>query len=257
MEIDPSAEWGSPSRRGRSRRSRPPKRYPLKWVVLGLALVALLLIGGPYFYFNVIEGKSPGKLSLPPVKGTFGPVATGPVSGTWIVTSGSEAGYRVDEILLGQSHTAVGRTSKVSGGLVISGTEVTAADFTVNLASVRSDQRSRDAQFNGFIMKTYNYPNATFRLTEPIQIGTIPALGKEIQVAAVGDLHMRGVSQPITFTLGAERLSDGIEVNAEIPIVFSRWHIPNPSFAVAQVGNTGTLEVLLHLVPRATSGTNP
>jgi hypothetical protein len=28
----------------------------------------------------------------------------------------------------------------------------------------------------------------------------------------------------------------------------SDWHIPNPSFAVAQVGNGGTLEVLLQLV---------
>lgn len=235
--IDRSVEW-------RTRRSRRPvKTYPVKWVVAGLTLVALLLIGGPYFYFNVIEGKAPGKLSLPVAKG----VAPGPVSGTWTVTTGSIAGYRVEEVLFGQHHTAVGRTSKVTGGLVISGTEVTAADFNVDLKGVKSDQGSRDAQFNGFIMKTYDYPTATFKLTAPIHLGSVPPVGQQVQDTATGDLQMRGVTRPITFPLKAERVSDGIDVNAEIPIVFSRWHIPNPSFAVAQVGSTGTLEVLLHL----------
>jgi hypothetical protein len=40
----------------------------------------------------------------------------------------------------------------------------------------------------------------------------------------------------------------GIDVNAEIPVTFSRWRIPNPSFVVAKVGDGGTVEVLLHLV---------
>lgn len=246
--IDPSAEWGTP----RWRRRRPSKQartYPLKWVLVAFAAVALVLIGGPYFYFNVIEGKAPGKLSLPPAKGVgSGPVVPGPASGTWTISSGSIAGYRVNEVLFGQTHTAVGRTAKVSGGMIISGTEVTAADFTVDLKAVKSDQGARDAQFNGFIMKTYDYPDATFKLTEPIQLGSIPAVGQQIHAPATGNLHMRGVTQPISFTVAAERVGNGIDLNAEIPIVFARWHIPNPSFAVAQVGSSGTLEVLLHLV---------
>jgi polyisoprenoid-binding protein YceI len=150
----------------------------------------------------------------------------------------------------------VGRTTNVSGGMVISGTEVTAADFSVDLKSIKSDQGARDVQFNGFIMKTYDYPTATFRLTEPIQLGSIPPIGQQIHQTATGNLHMRGITQPVTFTLEAERLGNTIEVNAEIPIVFSRWHIPNPSFAVAQVGNTGTLEVLLRLIPVDIIGSN-
>ncbi|MBV9659556.1 MAG: YceI family protein [Acidimicrobiales bacterium] len=241
------AEWG-PTRRGRAGPSRLRKTYPLKWVAVGLAAVTALLIGGPYFYFNVIEGKAPAKLSLPAAKS---PVVPGPVSGTWTVAPGSEAGYRVDEVLFGQAHTAVGRTSKVNGRVVISGTEVTSADITVDLASIKSDQGSRDAQFNGFIMKTYDYPTAAFKLTQPIGLGSIPGIAQRVQDTATGDLRMRGVTQPVTFVLSAQRSGSGIDVNAEIPIVFSRWHIPNPSFAVAHVGNTGTLEVLLDLQPGA------
>jgi len=54
-------------------------------------------------------------LGLPTASGVGnGPVVAGPVSGAWTVTTGSQAGYRVQEILFGQSHTAVGRTSKVT-----------------------------------------------------------------------------------------------------------------------------------------------
>lgn len=208
------------------------------------------MIGGPYFFFNVIEGSSPGKLHLPSASGaSTSAVVPGPVSGRWKVGTGSIAGYRVKEDLLGQHHTAVGRTSKVTGGIVISGTEVTAADFTVDMASVRSNTRSRDAQFTGFIMDTADHPHGSFRLARPIQLGAVPSVGHRISVPAAGDLTLRGVTRPVTFTLQAERLAGAIDVNAEIPITFSKWHIPNPSFAVAQVGSVGTVEVLLHLVP--------
>jgi polyisoprenoid-binding protein YceI len=138
--------------------------------------------------------------------------------------------------------------------VVISGTEVTAADFTVEMGSVRSDQGARDVQFRGFIMDTADYPHGSFRLTSPIQLGQIPPVGRTISAQAVGDLTLRGVRRSITFTLSAERLPGALDINAEIPITLSEWHIPNPSFAVASVGNTGVLEVLLHLVPATASG---
>lgn len=236
--------------------SRKPVRrtYPLKWVVVALVVTAIVLIGGPYLFFAIFEGSTPGRLHLPPASGVpAGPLQPGPVSGTWQIGAGSIAGYRVNEILFGQTHTAVGRTTHVTGGMVISGTEVTAADFTVALASVKSDQGSRDAQFRGPIMDTADYPHASFRLTSPIQLGAIPDVGRPISVPATGDLTMRGVRRSITFTLSAERVSaTAIALNAEIPIHLSEWHIPNPtSFEVAQVGNAGTLEVLLQLVRAA------
>lgn len=232
----------------RPRRTRRP--VPLKWAIVALVAAGVVLVGGPWIFFNVVESPTPSKLALPAVKGAPTSVAPGPVSGTWTVGPGSQAGYRVQEQLFGQSHTAVGRTSKVTGGMVISGTEVTAADFTVDMASIRSDTRSRDAQFNGFIMDTANHPTGSFRLTRAVQLGQVPPVGRTVSVPATGDLTLRGVSRPVTFTLRAERLDGAIDVNAEIPVTYSRWHIPNPSFAVAKLGSTGTIEVLLHLVPK-------
>lgn len=255
-DVDPARRRLRRSRR-LPRPDRPPARtYPLKWVVAALAATAVLLIGGPYLFFNVFEGSPPGRLHLPPASGVAGgAVVQSPVSGTWVVSTGSLAGYRVHELLFGQSHTAVGRTSKVTGGMVISGTEVTAAEFTVNLASVKSDQGSRDVQFRGFIMDTADHPNGSFQLTSPIQLPGVPAIGRQVSARAVGDLTLRGVQRSVSFTLSAERVSpDAIDVNAEIPIHFTLWGIPNPTFAVAHVGSTGTIEVLLHLVAADAQG---
>jgi len=218
----------------------------VKWLLGGLAAAALLVFGGPWVLFNVIESPAPPPLHLPAVGAA---VVPGPVSGSWRVTTGSEAGYRVQEVLLGQHRAAVGRTSRVSGGIVVSGTTVTNAEFSVDMADVKSDQTSRDAQFRGYIMETYKYRDARFRLTQPIQLGSIPDVGTPVTVQATGDLTMRGVTRGVTFPLTAERAAGGIDINAAIPITFSGWHIPNPTFAVAQVGDSGTLEVLLRLEP--------
>lgn len=221
------------------------RRRAVRVAAFGAGL-AFLVVVGPLVFFHLVEGGSPPKFSLPPASG---PVAPGPVSGTWKVGPGSRAGYRVQEILFGQSHTAVGRTGKVTGGIRISGSQVIDGGFSVDLSSISSDQRSRDVQFNGYIMETYRYRYATFNLAKPIYVGTIPPAGQTVRLSATGDLTMRGVTREVTFPVSAERVTGGIDVSSEIPVTFSRWRIPNPSFVVARVGDTGTVEVLLHLVP--------
>jgi polyisoprenoid-binding protein YceI len=201
----------------------------------------------PYLFFHLVEGPAPGRLTLPKSGPGSGPIVAGPVSGTWTVTSGSQSGYRVQEILFNQGHTTVGRTSRVSGGLIISGTVVAAADFSVDMASVKSDDVSRDVQFRDYILATGKYPHATFRLTQPIRLGSIPPPGAIISAPATGDLTLRGVTHVVTFTVRAERTASGIDINAEIPVVLSYWHIPNPSFVITKVGNSGSIEMLLIL----------
>ena len=220
------------------------RRRAIRVAAFGAGLVFLLVVG-PVVFFHLVEGSAPPKFSLPSPSAT---VLPGPVSGTWKVGPGSLAGYRVQEILFGQSHTAVGRTAQVTGTIRISGNQVTDAGFTVDLATVTSEQRSRDVQFNGYIMETYRYRYATFRLTRPIGLPDVAPDGRTVTVAATGELTLRGVTREVTFPLNAERMGEGIDVEAEIPVTFSRWGIPNPSFVVAKVGSGGTVEVQLRLI---------
>lgn len=224
----------------------------MEWLLAAIALLAVGVVLGPFIYFHAIEGNPPSKLSLPTAASAGGgKILPGPVSGTWTVAPGSQAGYRVHEILFGQSHTAVGRTSRVTGAVIISGPTVTAATFRVEMATVDSNQAGRNAQFHGYIMQTSKYPYGSFRLTRPIQLGSVPVPGVIVTKQATGDLTLHGTTRLITFAVHAERTGGAIDVTGEIPIHFANWHIPNPSFAITKVGNTGTIEVLLHLVPAA------
>jgi polyisoprenoid-binding protein YceI len=167
------------------------------------------------------------------------------VSGTWKAGSGSQAGYRVKEILFGQSNTAVGRTDKVTGALVVDGTTVSSAKVTVDLTTVTSDQDRRDSQFQGRIMDTASYPTATFELTKPVELGTLPAAGATVTKQAAGKLTLHGTTKAVTVDLTARRSGATIEVQGSIPVVFAEWNIPNPSFATIKTEDHGELEFLV------------
>ncbi|MFZ1062433.1 MAG: YceI family protein [Acidimicrobiales bacterium] len=157
-------------------------------------------------------------------------------------------GYRVNEVLVGQSTTAVGRTKKVWGSAVVQGAKVTSGTFTVDMATVVSDQPNRNAQFDGRIMNVAQYPTASLRLSAPVVFSSVPALGVVTTVKAEGALTMHGVTKSISFTVSVERTSSTLDVLADIPILFSDWDIANPSVGgIVTTADHGTLEALLVL----------
>ena len=221
---------------------RRPRRWK-RWLLVGGALLLVLVVGGPFVYFHFIEGPAPAPLHLSTVKPSGAGVN---VDGTWTVSATSTAGYRVQEILFGQSNTAVGRTSAVTGRLTIAGTEVSGVTVVVDLTQVRSDSSQRDGQFQGRIMDTADHPTATFTLTSPITLPDVPPVGQPITVHGTGTLTLRSTTRPVTVTLSAQRTAAAIQVSGSIPIDFSDYGIPNPSFGPASTGDSGSIEFLLN-----------
>jgi polyisoprenoid-binding protein YceI len=227
-------------------------RHWLRWLLAAIAGLIILAAAGPFVYIHFFDGSTPAALSLknPPsgtaTANTANTTATGPVAGTWTVGPGSIVGYRVNEVLLGQNATAVGRTTSVTGHLTIAGTTVTAAGFSVPMATVHSDKSQRDAQFDGRIMDVAQYPTGTFALTSPVDLAPLPAGGAIKDYTAHGRLTLHGATRAVTFTLTAERKGSQIEVSGDIPVLFSDYNIQNPSFAgFVTTQNHGLLEFLL------------
>ncbi|HWD71409.1 MAG TPA: YceI family protein [Actinomycetota bacterium] len=235
-----------------------------RWAKLAISAFVLLVVaavGGPYVYIHFVEGKAPAPLSVntstSPAAATSPPASSssasssetssGSIDGTWNVGSGSVVGYRVHETLLGQSNTATGRTTSVTGSLTVAGDTVTAGSFSADLTTVASDKSQRDHQFQGRIMNTATYPTATFKLTQPIALGSEPADGVTVTKQATGDLALHGVTRSITFTVSVKKTGSTIAASGSVPIVFADYNIANPSYAgTVTTDDHGTLEFLLN-----------
>jgi polyisoprenoid-binding protein YceI len=232
------------------------------WVVGGILALVVVVSAGTFIYIHFIEGSAPKPLSLSDVTTTTSASsgntsatsaagsssATVPIAGTWtIAPNSSTVGYRVKEVLFGQDNTAVGRTNAVTGTVTISGTTVTKASFTADMTQVSSDRSQRDHQFQSRIMDTSQYPTATFSLTSPISIAPVPTNKTVKSYTATGNLTMHGTTKAVTFTLQAQRNGAQLDLNGTIPVTFSDWNIPNPSFGPITTENHGQMEFLVVL----------
>jgi polyisoprenoid-binding protein YceI len=235
------------------------------WIGGAIVGLIVLIVGGTWAYINVFSDDPAPEFSLDTAttvsqttSASANPVdSSAPATaattsgsagaGSWVIASGSQAGYRVKEVLFGQSTTAVGRTSEVTGSMTLDGSQVTTGDFTVDMASVESDKSQRDGQFRDRIMDTSRFPTSTFKLTQPIDLGSVPADGAQITAAATGDLTLRGMTKSVTFDVQAVKKGESIQVVGQIPIVFDEWGIPNPSFGPASTEDNGILEFSLVL----------
>jgi polyisoprenoid-binding protein YceI len=228
-----------------------------RWALIGVAALLVVLVGGPFVFFHFIEGKPPAPLALTTVTtapagspststaSASSPATSGSLTGAWNVSSGS-AGYRVKETLFGQSHTAVGRGTGVTGKFTIAGSKVTEGSFSVDMTTVTSDQNQRDGQFQHRIMDTSTYPTSTFVLSQPIDLGALPAVGVQASYTAIGQLTLHGTTKQVAIPLKAQRTASGIQVSGALEVTFADWNINNPSGGPATTGETGTLEFLLN-----------
>ncbi len=224
-------------------------------IVLGVAVVALA--GAAFLVFQVFSGDVPEEaaLSSPTTSATSGDAGapSGGFAGTWTLDTSSRslddgsstfAGYRVDEELstIG-SHTAVGRTNQVTGSMTLSGSQVTALDVTVDMTTLASDDDRRDNQLRERGIQTDAFPTAAFTLTQPIDVGQVPAEGKAIDATASGDLTLHGVTRHVDVPVQARWTGSRIEIAGSVGITLADYQIEKPvGFIVLSIGDTGTIE---------------
>ena len=220
----------------------------LRKIIAALIVLALLVVAGPWVYINLIKEDAPDALSLEPAVTTTAGEVQQPANATdgeWAVVADSVVGYRVKEILFGQDTEGVGRTSDVTGSLVIANNEVTSAEFSVDMTTIKSDSSRRDRQVNIRILDTATFPTATFALNEPIALTPEALAGSDFTANTTGTLTLRGVTKTVPVALTARLVDNVIEVNGTIKIVFAEWQIPDPSVSAIVVEDRGLLEFLI------------
>jgi polyisoprenoid-binding protein YceI len=135
-----------------------------------LVIAIASLCGYVYFFSNLRSSPTTLGLGARPSPAT----SSSALAGRWKVTTGSLAGYRVQELFVGESskHLAVARTSNVSGGLTVTGAptgyEVNGISLTADLSSLHSVDQvvgRNVTQRDGIVSRQLDvqqFPNATF-----------------------------------------------------------------------------------------------
>ena len=232
------------------------------WLVSGLIALALIAGGAYGLWYVFLRPSGPAavtdtSLSIPSSAAGSSAPLTGGASGTWKVDTSigtfsdftdSWVGYRVQEQLASiGGNTAVGRTPDVSGSLTVDGTKVTAVEIQADLTSLKSDDDRRDGQLARQGIQTGSFPTASFKLTSPIDLGSVPADGQVVSVTAAGDLTLHGQTKSVQLPLKATLSGNTIAVSGSVDIAFADYGIEKPnSFMVLSIADTGTIE--LHLL---------
>lgn len=213
-----------------------PRALPLLLGIVAMICIPLGLI----VLFLAFTGSrdEPAPTDLTPVDG---PPATTQVAvpspllaGRWNVLAGpgSWVGYRATQNLprVPNPVTVEGRTEDVTGGLVIDGTgTVVAVALNVDLTTLTSDDAQLDDAIRIAGLETDRYPNATFVLTEPIELPKTVVSGQPFPLEARGDLTLHGVTRPVTLGLQAQLVPTDpyrIELAGDIEVKLSDFAVP-------------------------------
>lgn len=234
----------------------------MKKPIILVALLVVVGLGGFLVYDNMFSSEADEEFTLD--SATTGSTADpggaddavddeaaddlAALSGTWTVGPTSEAGYRiVEDTPMGET-TVTGRTSTVEGSVTLAGGELTATEVVVNLASVASDQPLRDTAFRDTIMKTSEFPTATFRQADAVAIPGSPSATAPTSVEVAGTLDLRGAERPAIATIEAVTDGDTITVVGKIEVQLADFGIDPPKIpGLVTVRDSGTIEFKLVL----------
>ncbi len=232
---------------------------------IAVGVVLAVPAGGAGLYWWMFGGSAPAEVALPssspaasgstPSTGSTGSADAG-FEGVWAVDTetgsfedftSSFAGYRVEEELGGiGANTAVGRTPDVSGTLEVQGTAITAVSVEVDMTTLTSDDERRDNSIRTRGLETGSFPTAAFELTEPIEVGEAPGAGDVVEVEAVGELTLHGVTRQVTVPIQARWTGELIEVVASFDVALADYDIEPPTgFLVLSIADAGTIELNL------------
>jgi polyisoprenoid-binding protein YceI len=221
--------------------SRSRRRLRRRWIIVGLIALGLVLVSA-VVVFGTQSGPPP--LALPT---TAAEPPTGSLEGHWTVTSGSMAGFRLVQTFLGMHADVVGRTTAVSGATDVVDGQVTAASFTVDLATLTVNGKT-PPQLAASLDSAVD-PLATVALSGPLALPATVGTGGVGTATAAGTLTLHGVAHPVTISLELRRNGPEIEAVGSMAVALADWAVEGPPGygALGSLSDNGIAEFLLIL----------
>jgi polyisoprenoid-binding protein YceI len=128
----------------------------------------------------------------------------------------TEARFVIGEILGGQPNTVIGVNHQVQGQITLDSSDPAASQIgaiEIGADAFVTDSNLRNRAINQFILESGAHPVITFVPTSVNGLPDAAVVGETVQVEISGDLTIRNITQPVTFsaevTLTAEDRLEG------------------------------------------------
>lgn len=160
------------------------------------------------------------------------------------VTESSSAAYNVREKFLGKdlNVTAVGKTSTVSGEILLSGGVIQPSVVEVDLSTLKSDEDRRDNRVRQ-ALDTAKHPKATFRITGA-EGNPVLKDGAETAIKLQGNMTIKGTEKPLVFDAKAKLSGDTLSITATSTFAMTTFGVAPPNIAnFVSVTDEVTLDV--------------
>ena len=215
--------------------------------------VVVVVVGAAAFWWFVIRSDAAPE---PKITRT-NVVAGGTLDGTWIVKPGDLLGsfvqYRVKEQFVGAlEDEATGRTSNDQRDAEGERLDRFGRHGRCEPADAWNPTRCAATRRSGPDgLQSNQFPTATFVLTEPIELGSVPAKGKKITTDATGDFTLHGVTKRVTIPLEGRWDGETVQVVGKLPIQFADYGITPPNIGgFVTVADEGRMELQLFFLKR-------
>jgi polyisoprenoid-binding protein YceI len=125
---------------------------------------------------------------------------------------------------------------------------LSSATIEADLSQLTSDDSRRDGAIRTQALETNTFPDASFVLTAPVDLGVVPGAGESFTVEATGDLTIHGVTRTVTVPINGQLVGDTVVVVGSVEITFADYDIDKPSAGIVlSVDDVGGMEFQLFL----------
>jgi polyisoprenoid-binding protein YceI len=165
---------------------------------VGVAVGIVALFGMAFIWFSGGTAQASVAVTAPALK----PSGTGKLFE--IDSDKSEVRFIIDEVLIGQPKSVVGKTNQVAGEFVIDFQNPAQSQLgliRINVRTLATDNEFRNKALRGQILQSVKpeYEFATFVPTALKGLPTTLTLGQSVSFQIVGKLTLRDVTREVTF----------------------------------------------------------
>ena len=213
------------------------------FIVIAVVIAAVPLVRTLLFSHGVkTEGIDRGHVSA----------AGTDIDGDWEVSrrperNATSAGFTFDEVLPGERRSTSASTDEVSGWATIESGTLTAGEITVDMTNLTSDSDVRDSNVRRKILHTDQFPEATFRVTEPADVSQVPDDGSVAKVELTGEMTIHGETNTVTHEFDVARSGKSLIVAADIPINRLDYGVETPELVAAKIAEEGEVNVRINM----------